>query len=266
MKAIERETGKNRDPKQGSRVSNIVHSSNDEKAAQHRLAQLLKNSPLPDDELLANLGLYLTSKNLSRLLFFYEIYKKIVNLHGIIIEFGTRWGQTLALLTALRGIFEPFNRTRKIVGFDTFSGHLGMSATDGSKHNCVDGAFSVSDNYKEYLEDILKLQEDLNPISHLKKFELIDGDVVHTLPDYMKRYPETIVALAVFDMDIYTPTKAVLEIVQPYLCRGSILVFDDLCDNMFPGETVALREVMNMSKLQIRRIPMASRLSYFEIE
>jgi len=247
-------------------VSNIVHSSKDEKGAQKKLVELLKNSPIPDDELLANLGLYLTSKNLSRFLFFYEIYKKIVNMHGTIIEFGTRWGQSMSILLTLRGIFEPFNRTRKIVGFDTFCGHIGMSEKDGCSHNCADGAFFVPRNYEKYLENILELQEQFNPISHLRKFELVKGDVVQTLPAYLEKYPETIISLAVFDMDIYTPTKAALETIQPYLYKGSILVFDDLVDNVFPGETVALREVMNMRELKIRRMSMTSRLSYLEVQ
>jgi len=244
----------------------IVHSSEGEKGAQEKLVGLLKSSPIPDDELLANLGLYLTSKNLSRLLFFYEIYKKIVNVHGIIIEFGTRWGQTISLFSALRGIFEPFNRIRKIVAFDTFSGHVGMSEKDGSDHSCAGESFSVPSKYEEYLENILKLQEEFNPISHLKKFELVKGDVVQTLPAYLKRHPETIISLAVFDMDIYTPTKAVLKTIKPYLCKHSVLVFDELCDDVFPGETVALREVMNTCEVQIQRMSMTSRLSYLEVE
>ena len=93
----------------------IVLSSVDEKDAQGSLARLLKSTPIPDDEILANLGLYLTSKNLSRLLFFYEIYQKLIHTHGVIVEFGVRWGQTLSVLSALRGIFEPFNRHSDVV-------------------------------------------------------------------------------------------------------------------------------------------------------
>ena len=69
----------------------IVLSSSVEKGAQGKFVDLLKSSPLPDDEIFANLGLYLTSKNLSRLLFFYEIYRKIIHTHGVIVEFGVRW-------------------------------------------------------------------------------------------------------------------------------------------------------------------------------
>jgi len=255
-----------KEPKQISGLSNIVHSNYEEKKNQKKLVELLKNSPLPDNELLANLGLYITSKNLSRLLFFYEIYKKIVEMHGVIMEFGTRWGQTTSVLSALRGIFEPFNRTRKIIGFDTFSGHLGMSEKDGRAHRCVDGSYGVQKKYEKYLEQILKLQERLNPISHLKKFELVKGDVVQTLPQYLKRHQETIISLAVCDMDLYNPTKAVLKIIHPYLCKGSILVFDELCDDIFPGETVALTDALNIRKLKIRRLPMTSRLAYVEIK
>jgi hypothetical protein len=244
----------------------ITHSSSAENGSQEKLVEMMKNSPIPDDELLANMGLYLTSKNLSRYLFFYEIYKKVVNTHGIIIEFGTRWGQTISLLLALRGIFEPFNRVRKIVGFDTFSGLAGMSEKDSGDSNSVDGDFGVSGRYEEYLEKILMYQEELNPINHIRKFELIKGDVVQTLPGYLEKHPETIISMAVFDMDIYTPTKAALEVIQPYLFKGSILVFDELCDNVFPGETTALKEVMNIRDLQICRMPMTSRLSYFEVQ
>lgn len=34
------------------------------------------------------------------------------------MEFGVRWGQNLALFESFRGIYEPYNYNRKIVGFD----------------------------------------------------------------------------------------------------------------------------------------------------
>lgn len=243
----------------------IVLSSYSEKAAQDRMSRLLKDAPLPADEILANLGLFLTSKNLARILFFCEMYKKIIGRHGVIMEFGVRWGQTLSLLSALRGIFEPFNRHRKIVGFDTFTGFRGVSAKDGGKSACKKGSFSVSENYESYLQELLVLQEALNPMAHLRRFELVKGDAVRTIPKYFKAHPETMVSLAIFDFDIYTPTKAALKAVKPCLSKGSILVFDELCDDIFPGETVALKETLGLRGLKVQRLPMASRLSYIEL-
>lgn len=240
----------------------IVLSSNDEKEAQKFFTNLLKETPIPDDELLPNLGLFLTSKALSRVLFFNEIYKKIINSHGVVIECGVRWGQTLSLLSALRGIYEPFNRHRKIIGFDTFAGFVGMNEKDGANCKCADGSFSVSEGYETTLSNVLKLQEALNPIGHLKKYELVKGDATQTIPEYLERHPETIISLAIFDFDIYTPTKAALEAMRPHFCRGSVLVFDELCDDIFPGETVALREVFGLNDLRVERLPTTARVSY----
>lgn len=244
----------------------IVLSSSSEKDAQKQFTELLKSAPLPDDELLPNLGLFLSSKAMSRLLFFNEIYQKIIHSHGIICEFGVRWGQTLSVLSALRGIYEPFNRHRKIVGFDTFAGFKGFSEKDGNLCKNKDGSFSVSPDYENYLGQILALQEALNPISHLKKFELVKGDATETVPQYFKAHPESIVSLAIFDFDIYQPTKVALAAVKPHLAKGSILVFDELCDDIFPGETLALDEVFGLNNCRIKRLPMTARVSYMEIE
>lgn len=245
----------------------IVLSSTNEKTTLNNFVEKFKSCPLPNDEVLPNLGLFLTSKNLSRILFLYEIYKKILhNTHGIIVEFGVRWGQTLSIMSALRGIFEPFNRHRKIVGFDTFEGFKGVAKEDGELSRCIDGSYSVTPGYEDYLSDILAMQEELNPMSHLKRYELIKGDAVKTIPAYLKKHPETIISLAVFDFDIYAPTRAALEAVKPYVCKGSILVFDELCDDIFPGETIALNEVFGLNNVRIQRLPMTARISYIEIE
>ena len=244
----------------------VILSSSEEKDIQKQFVALFKSSLLPDDEILPNLGLFLTSKALSRILFFYEIYKKIIHTHGIIIEFGVRWGQTLSIMSALRGIFEPFNRHRKIVGFDTFEGLKGIGKNDGELSKCKDGSFSVTPGYEDYLDRILSMQEKLNPMSHLKRYELVKGDAVKTIPEYLKRHPETIISLAIFDFNIYAPTKAALEAIKPHLCKGSILVFDELCDDILPGETIALKETWGLNNVRLQRFPMTARISYLEVE
>lgn len=243
-----------------------ILSSNEEKDILKQFVSHFRSSPLPDDEVLPNLGLFLTSKALSRMLFFYEIYKKIIYTHGIIVEFGVRWGQTLSIMSALRGIFEPFNRHRKIVGFDTFEGFKGMSKEDGELCQSKNGSFAVTPGYEDYLDKILSMQEKLNPMSHLKRYELVKGDAVKTIPQYLKKHPEIIISLAIFDFDIYTPTKAALEAIKPHICKGSILVFDELSDDIFPGETIALMETFGLNKVRIQRLPMTARISYIEVE
>ena len=89
---------------------------------------------------------------------------------------------------------------------------------------------------------------------------------VETIPEYLKRHTETIVSLAIFDFDIYKPTKAALQAIKPHLMKGSILVFDELCDDIFPGETLAVQEVLGLNNMRVKRMPMTARISYMEVE
>ncbi len=251
--------------RKGKANKTIVLSSGREKDTERRLVEILKDSPIPDKELLANFGVYAPSRVLARLLFFYEIYKKILHTHGVVIEFGVRWGQTLSWLVSLRSILEPFNRHRKILGFDTFTGFKGVMAKDGASHGCREGDYGVARDYAGQLDELLRLQERLNPMAHIKRFELIKGDAAKAVPGYLRRHPETMVALAIFDFDIYKPTRAALKAVRPHLMKGSVLVFDELCDDIFPGETLALQEVFGLNRVRVQRLPMTSRLSYLEI-
>jgi hypothetical protein len=244
----------------------IVLSAADEREHVRQLTEELLESPLPADEILANLGLFLTSKGLSRLLFFYEIYRLILHTHGAIVEFGVRWGQTLAVLGALRSILEPFNRHRKIIGFDTFAGFRGMASQDGSMSECRDGSFSVSAGYEARLARILRLHELTNPMAHIVRHELVKGDARLTVPAYFGEYPHTAISLAVFDFDIYEPTKVALETIRPHLFKGSVLVFDELSDDIFPGETIAVNEVLGLRNLRLQRLPMTARVSYCVVE
>lgn len=239
------------------------YASGEESQARDRLSQLLADSPIPPDQLLPNLGLFLESKNLSRLLLMDFLFRQIVDVQGAVMEFGTRWGQNLALFSALRGIYDPFNRHRQIVGFDTFTGFPSIAAQDGDSDMMKRGQLAVSEGYDEYLTEILKAHEALNPLAHIQKFDLCKGDATVELGRYLDEAPHTIVALAYFDFDLYEPTKACLELIRPRLTRGSVVAFDELNDPDSPGETTAVMETFGLNNVELKRFPFASRVSYF---
>jgi hypothetical protein len=228
--------------------------------------QLYKKNPIPKDQVLSNLGLFLNSKNLSRILFFDHLYKLNLDTQGVVMEFGVRWGQNLSIFSALRGIYEPFNRHRKIIGFDTFKGFPSIHSKDGKSTLMKKGQLDLTKNYDLYLEKILQFQETDNPISHLKKFEICKGDATKELPKYLKNNPETIVSLAYFDLDLYKPTKKCLEIIKSRLVKGSVIGFDELNDPDSPGETLALKEAIGLNNIRLKRYKFASRVSYFVVE
>lgn len=244
---------------------NVLGSSSQEEINYREVFfENFKNAPIPNNELLTNLGLFISRQTLSRILFINELYSKIITVHGVVMEFGVRWGQNLSLFSSLRGIYEPFNYNRKIIGFDTFSGFPVLSEKDGNLVSV--GDYSVSNNYEKYLEEILNYHEKESPIAHKKKFELVKGDASFTLKNYLENNPHTIVAMAYFDFDIYQPTKDCLEILIPRLTKGSVIAFDELNCPEFPGETIALMETIGLAKYAIKRSPLNPLISYIVIE
>lgn len=245
-------------------VKTLVGSTPNEVDAKLDLATKLRNSRIPDAEILDNLGLYLTRQTLSRINFMQKIYEMIVPVHGVVMEFGVRWGQNMSLFSNLRGIHEPFNYNRRIIGFDTFDGFPSVDARDG--HLVSAGDYGVAAGWKEDLEGVLDFHNANAPIPQKKKFDLVVGDASKTVPAYLEENPETIVALAYFDFDIYAPTRDCLEALLPHLTKGSVLAFDELNTPEFPGETVALKEVLGLSRHAIRREPSSPLTSYLVIE
>jgi len=245
-----------------------LYRSAKENKIRNEFVEHFRNCPIPDVDILQNLGLFLSSKNLSRMLFMNHIYQQIIDVHGVVIEFGTRWGANLSLFAALRGIYEPFNRNRKIIGFDTFTGFPDISGEHDNNECSImkKGGLTCTDNYVEYLEKVMEYQEQDNPLSHIKKFEIRAGDAIVEIEKYLKEFPETIVSLAFFDFDIYEPTKKCLEAIRPHLVKGSVLGFDELNDIDSPGETIALKEVFGLNNVRLKRYRYTSRTSYFVVE
>ncbi|MDP4093173.1 MAG: TylF/MycF/NovP-related O-methyltransferase [Bacillota bacterium] len=243
----------------------IVKSSDKEMSNREKFFQIFKESPIPEDELLANIGLYIKRQTLSRIFFMNELYQKIINIHGSIIEFGVRWGQNMALFENLRGIYEPYNYNRKIIGFDTFKGFPGVTDKD-KKDKFKKGDFGVTNEYELYLEKVLDYHESESPIPHIKKHDIVKGDATVTLKKYLEENPETIVAFAYFDFDIYEPTKVCLELIRDHLVKGAVIGFDELNVHDYPGETLALKEVLGIKNFKINRSQLCPLQSYIILE
>lgn len=231
----------------------VVKGSDKEQQGRSRLLEHFKNCGIPDDQLLVNLGLYFRSTLVAKTLYLNELYQRILPVPGIIMEFGVWWGANMAMMMNFRNVCEPYNYTRKIVGFDTFEGYPSVSANDGSSQYAEVGGYAVPADYEAVLDSVLDSHEQDNVMSHIKKHELVRGDVTKTLDKYLKKNAHTIIALAYFDLALYEPTKHCLKAIRPYMVPGSIIAMDELNDPDFPGETVAFREVFAKENYEIVR-------------
>ncbi len=217
------------------------------------LYKLFADRPMPDDQLLTNLGLFMRSSDIVKILFINELYELIMDIPGVIMEFGIWWGQNIILFENLRAIYEPFNQSRRVVGFDTFEGYPEISSNDIESETIKIGGYTVSESYNHYLEKLLAYHEENNVLGNIKKHTLIKGDVTDTVPKYFNDNPETIVALAYFDLALYKPTYECLQSIKPHLIRGSVVMFDELNSREYPGETIAFKEVLQSENFTLKR-------------
>jgi len=237
-----------------------------ETGARERMAELIQRSPIPDDEKADNLALFSDHILTGRVLFLNELYQKILNVPGVIVELGTRWGQDLAILSNLRALYEPTHHLRRIVGFDTFEGFVDVAPEDGNPEYAQPGFLRTADRYDSFLTEVMAANEGSKPLAQKQKFEIVRGDARQTLEEWLERNPQTIIAMAYFDMDLYSPTRRCLELIRPHLTKGSVVVLDELNDTGFPGETVALREAFGLGNIRLQRVPYLTYPSYFVFE
>ncbi len=244
------------------------YTSLNEKKNRQTLIKLFNNWPSSDEFKMRNLGLFQNRINLMRILFMNELYQKTLNITGDILEFGCRWGQNLSLFLNFRGIYEPYNMQKKIIGFDTFSGFPSISKHEnkGNKKLAKLGGFATTKNYDKYLENILDYQSTESPASHVKRHKLIKGDASKTIKKYLKSNQQTLISLAYFDMDIYKPTKDCLKAIKPYLIKGSVIGFDEPNSKDFPGETIAIKEIFGEVKFKLYQSKFSAGSGYYIFE
>jgi len=210
---------------------------------------------------------YASRQSIAKFLTKYEIFKKILNVNGSIVECGVLHGAGTLAWAKLSSIFEPANHVRKVIGFDTFEGFRSLSEEDtnrGEFHDLKTGGLTGSkfDNISAAV-DVYNLNR---PISHIPKVELIQGDICETAEKYLEDNPHLVVSLLYLDFDIYKPTKKAIEVFVPRMPKGGIIVFDELNARIFPGETTAVLDTLGIKNLRIQRFPFDSYVSYAVIE
>ena len=247
-----------------STFDKVTYGADDQLHRRRRLVDLVRNTPIPDAELLQSIGLFLTPQTLSRILFMDFLYQKVLEVQGVVMEFGCRWGQNTSLFSSFRGIYEPFNRLRKVIAFDSFAGFPSVAAEDGDKMRL--GAYATTPLYERYLDQVLALQEKESPLDHIRKYEIVKGDVTETLPAYLERNPETMIALAYFDLDLYEPTRACIDLIRDRITRGTVLGFDEINEHATPGETLALKQALGLDRYAVKKYRYSACTSYLVIE
>ena len=218
-------------------------------------------------EKLQNFPKYVPEKNLISFLSKSELFKKIINIHGAIIEGGVLFGGSTMAWAHFSSIYEPINLTRKIVGFDTFEGFPGFHRKDatgefGGKKGEFNKAGDWSSKSYDDLHESIRLFDMLRFKNHHKKVELVKGNFVETGKKYLKDNPHLVIALLYLDFDIYEPTKVALDLFYKRIPKGGNIAFDQLNYKVTPGDTIATLESIGLGSHKIQRFYWDPLLSY----
>lgn len=231
-----------------------------------QMEQRIAGSPYSNLERLQNFTLYTPRQDLTNFLVRYEIFKRVLEVQGSIIECGVLRGGGLMAWAQFSAIFEPTNHQRRVVGFDTFSGFPRLSKQDRASESeqACRGGLAV-DSY-DHLQHCIELFDMNRFIGHVPKVELVRGDAVKTIPQYLKENPQLIVSLLYLDFDIYEPTITALKHFLPRMPKGAVIAFDELNLKDWRGESIAVLESLNLREYRIERCSFGSVISFTQID
>jgi hypothetical protein len=215
---------------------------------------------------LRNFTKFVPRQALSRFLAKHTMVQQVLEVHGHIVECGVFLGGGLTTWAQLSAIYEPFNHNRRVIGFDTFTGFVGVHDKDkGDNLECATAGGYAAPAYDD-LQQCLALYNLNRPIGHIPRVELVAGDACQTISGYLEKQPQTVVALLYLDFDLFEPTKMAIETFLPRMPKGAVIAFDELNHAAWPGESLAVLETIGIRNLRIRRFPFTPMLSYAVLE
>ena len=184
----------------------------------------------------------------------FELFNKIKDIPGEIVECGVFKGSSLSQFVKLRALY-GHSSSKRIIAFDTFGKFPTKCSSDDKKYlkNFTDEAGDQSIEKNELLRIFKKLGVDNN-------LDLIKGNILKTLPNFIKANKHLKISLLHVDVDTYEPTRLCLEILYPHVVKNGVVILDDY--GAFPGANKAIDEFFNQKPHIIKTLPYSSYISY----
>lgn len=182
------------------------------------------------EDLIHHFPSFVGTFTLSRMLNLYSFYVETKELAGHICEVGVHKGFGSILFGKLIQMYEPLSLTM-VHGFDWFKG---IEEETDSKLQLPGGDRSD----ETMMRELIRLQT-LDGTIKIHNF-----DVRTDLPEFFEEHSHLRFRLAFIDSGTYAVTKAAIESIWPRLNKGGIMIFDQYNNEVAPGETQAIHELL----------------------
>ena len=201
-------------------------------------------------------GFYATAdpSRFSKFISHLEFFKRTSEIRGEIVEFGIFKGNSFFRWIKFRDLLEQTS-SRKIIGFDIFGDFPEANfEEDKLKRDAfveeTKGGKSIS---FEEISELLKTQ------NLQKNVDIIKGDILVTLDEYIENNPHLKISLLHIDVDLYEPSKVILEKLYSRVTKGGIIILDDY--GAFSGTNKAVDDFFK-DKVEIKKLPYSHAISY----
>lgn len=192
---------------------------------------------------------YLTCVNqrIEKILTQYKLFEKTLGIPGTIIECGVFRGVSLIRFATFRDLFSN-PAAKKIIGFDTFTEYPEANSPSDKAHreNFIVGAGKDCITKPQLLS--------VFAMKGITNVELVEGNIVKTVPDYVKEHPELKISLLHLDCTMQTPTFTALKYFYNRIVSGGLLLLNGYGKTGVLGETNAVDEFFGKSGVVIKKL------------
>ncbi len=193
------------------------------------------------------------TSRIEKMILQYEIFKLASKVKGDIAEFGVFKGISLLRLAIFK---KMLCKNKNLFGFDTFDQFpIAKNKKDQkqrSKFIKEAGSKSIA---------VSSLKKILKKKNCYHKIILIKGNIFKTLPKFISKNKKKKYSLINLDLDLYEPTKFVLENIFSKISKKGYLILDNY--KSFFGETKAVDEFCKKKSIKVKKKILLNKPIYF---
>lgn len=210
---------------------------------------------IDDEDFMRNMTAFSRRMHFTRVLAHWEIFKKVADLPGDIVEVGVYKGETFLTFAKFLEILCPGDRIKRVIGFDSFKGLDDFTRHDGGDISVgnMTGGWNP-DGFQSTLASLINLSHQDSFVPQKERLLMVDGDIRKTATEFIEREPGMRISLLHLDVDLYEPTMAALQAFYPKIVNGGIVVLDEYACHEWPGETTALDEYFDGKPPRMNRM------------